>query len=69
MEQQRLYRLAIEAVTWNAHRDHWGRWAVSLRARRQDEGWGDGEWRVYDGLTSAELADVQGAELERLLGL
>jgi hypothetical protein len=69
MDQERLFRLAVEALTVSAHRDGYGRWHIALRARRGDEGWQDGYWASYELLTSAELVDVLAAELDRLFGL
>lgn len=69
MDQERLFRLATEAVTFSAHRDALGRWAVTLRARRGDEDWDQGLWETYELLSSEELADVVEAVLERVLGL
>lgn len=69
MDQERLFRLAVEAMSINAHRDPMGRWAVTIRARRGDEEWLAGLWETYELLSSTELADVIEAVLERVLGL
>ena len=68
-DQPRLFVLGIEALhVTMLHRTNRG-WSVSVSVRRQGDDWGDEQARHYEGLSRAELADVVGAELARLLGL
>lgn len=67
--QQRLYRLAVEAIALTAWWEPGRGWQVALRLRRGDESWSDSERADYSVLSSPELVDVIGAELARVLGL
>jgi len=66
MEQERLFRLAVDAI--NVHASHEGGrgWRVGIRARRGDEEWSDVAGRDYTYLSTDELLDVIAAELERI---
>lgn len=66
--QERLFRLAVEALNVSAVHE-WNRgWRVTIGARRQDEEWSDAGRRTYTYLTTEELFDVIVAELERIFG-
>lgn len=67
MDQDRLFRLAVEALAMTARYVPREGWTVSLRARRGDETWDEGERHDYTHLTSPELVDVLDAELTRWL--
>ena len=68
-DQERLFRLALDAL--NVHAIHMGRqgWRVSIGGRRGDEDWPAAQTRVYDFLSTPELFDVIVCELEQLLDL
>jgi len=67
MHQERLFRLALDAL--NVHAYHMGQqgWRVTIGGRRGDEEWADARTRVYEFLSTPELFDVIVVELERLL--
>jgi len=69
MDQQRLFRLAVEAIAVNAHRGPDGSWQLVIRTRRGDELWADVDGDTYDHLSTTELADVVSIVLAGELGL
>lgn len=69
LDQPRLFRLAVEAVTVSAHFDMGRGWHVAITARRGDETWQEATQEVYDCLSSSELVDVLCASLSLQLGL
>jgi hypothetical protein len=58
MQQEKLFRLAYEAIALNAHYCHGEGWRLVVTARRQDETWDEAHQATYDRLTTDELADV-----------
>lgn len=69
MQQERLFRLAVEAVVVQAHFVPGEGWRLHITTRRGDEEWSDAVARWYDRLTTPELADVLEADLRSELGL
>ena len=67
MDQQPLFRLAVEAMAMSARFVPMEGWHVVLTARRGDEEWAASERRTYTHLTSEELVDVLEAEVARWL--
>lgn len=67
-DQQRLFRLALDAVAIDAHYEPPNGWSLNVRARRGDESWQEGHHATYRPLTSSELVDVIVAELETIFG-
>lgn len=67
--QQRLFRLAPEAIVVQAHFQPGEGWRLSLQVRRGDEGWADVAPGFYSHLTTPELLDVILADLSTQLGL
>lgn len=67
MIQERLFRLAPEAMHLQATYVHGEGWRVAAGLRRQDESWDEVERVVYDHLTTPELVDVICAIGEGLL--
>lgn len=69
MQQERLFRMAVDSVDVNAFYE-WPRgWHLCVRVRRADESWSDVEPDLYDGLSSEELADVIACSIQDALGL
>jgi len=69
VEQERLFRLALEALVIRASYRAGAGWELTVRARRQDESWAECPERLYTRLTSPELADVLCSEVVRALNL
>lgn len=69
MEQQRLYRLSVDALTISAHHELRKGWTLSIGARHGDETWAEVDWHKFDHLTTPELYDVICADLAKVLGL
>ena len=65
--EQRLFRLAPEAVIASAHYVHGHGWLFVFKLRRGDESWEEAEEVRYSDLTTEELADVICATAESLL--
>lgn len=68
-DQPRLFRLAVEALTINAHHEMGQGWHVTIVARRGDETWQEAAQEVYSCLSTDELADVITASSALSLGL
>lgn len=68
MQQERLFRLALEAIVITAVFDPPSGWRLKVLAHRQGEPWADADESLYWGLSSAELADVIAAEAAHRLG-
>jgi len=69
MGQERMFRLAVDALSVSA-RYHGGHgWEVVIQVRRGEEKWEDAEKRAYDHLSTPELADVLCSDVCRALGL
>lgn len=66
--QGKLFQLAIEGVSVQAHYRHGHGWEVALTWRRQGEGWASDPWHRFDHLTTGEMLDVIAVELELALG-
>lgn len=56
--EQRLFRLAYEAISLSAVFEPGQGWRVTIAARRQDERWDEAHREVYSRLSTDELADV-----------
>lgn len=69
MRQDRLFRLAVEALGFNAHHEPGRGWRLAVVVRRGDEHWDDAHKELYEALSTPELADVIAEELARALGL
>jgi hypothetical protein len=69
MEQERLFRLAYEAVGINAHREIHGYWSVNIRLKRADEAWDECFQDTYSLVTTEELVQLfDDVVAPRLLG-
>lgn len=64
--EQRLVTGALEAISWGALWVPPEGWTLRTRERRQFEDWTDGRTSLYVGLTTAELVDILGSEVEAL---
>ena len=69
MQQERLFRLAVEAMHLQCTFEGSSGWRLNVAYRRQDESWPDAYRVCYSHLSSTELADALGEELTRALGL
>lgn len=58
MAQNRLFALAVEAVTLQALFIAGEGWHLQIGVRRQAEPWGDQAWVHYDHLNTAEMLQV-----------
>ena len=58
MQEQRLFRLAYEAIALTANYRPGEGWRLTVTARRQDESWAEAHQATYDCLSTDELADV-----------
>lgn len=69
MGQERMFRLAVDAVSVSARYSGGHGWELVIQARRGEDRWEDAEKRTYDHLSTPELGDVLCSELCRILGL
>lgn len=69
MQQERLFRLAVEAINVQVTFVPGEGWSMRAGWRRQDECWSDAQRVEYSHLTTPELVDVIDAELGRALGM
>lgn len=67
MSQERLFRLAPEAVLLQCFFEPPSGWRLAVRMHRQGDPWTDGYASQYSGLTTAELVDVVCCEIGRAL--
>ena len=67
MIEQRLFRLAPEAIVSTAVFDPGDGWRVTVTMRRQDEDWDTAATRRFDHLTTTELVAVLSDTAEYLL--
>lgn len=67
--QLRMFRLAVEAMTYQCHFEPGHGWQLEVRVRRGDEDWGTCHRASYDSLSTPELAQALCDELETALGL
>lgn len=67
MHQLRMFRLAPEALTINAHHVGGEGWSLKVQMRRGDETWQDAYTEQYTHLTTAELVDVLDAVVTQTL--
>ena len=67
--QERLFRLAHEAVSVSAHFIKGEGWSVRICMRRGDETWEQARRSDYSHLNTEELVTVIDTELEYGLGL
>jgi len=61
--QERLFRLAVDAVTIQANHDAGEGWRLVVITKRQDEQWADAVRSEYSRLSTEELLDVIDSEL------
>lgn len=66
--QQRLFRLALEAIVIQAFYEPAEGWRLRVITHRQGEPWTDADETLYFRLSSSELADVLAAEALHQLG-
>lgn len=69
VHQERLYRLAVDAISITAVYRPGRGWELALRARRGDETWAEAHRGDYELLVSSELCQVICSELDNVLGL
>jgi len=69
MEQDRLFRLAVDAISAQARFVPGEGWRLTVVIRRGDETWDEAPTVVYTWLQTAELVDVLEGELISALGL
>ena len=67
MHQLRMFRLAPEALTINAHHVGGEGWFLKIQMRRADETWAEAYTEQYERLTTHELVDVLDAVTTRCL--
>lgn len=67
VQEQRLFRLAHEAVSITAAYVGGQGWSVTVRLRRGDESWSDAYSAQYSHLSTSEMVDVIECELLQLL--
>lgn len=67
MDEQRLFRLAVEAGAVTFQHVPGEGWRCVLWTRRGDEEWSDSERDFYSHLTTRELLDTIGAVLDARL--
>lgn len=68
MAQERLFRLAPDAIVITAQHTHHEGWKLSLRVHRGDELWADSYSVVHSHMSTAELLTAVEAELWSQLG-
>ena len=68
-DQERLFRLALEALSVRASYRPGKGWELVVNSRRGDETWEEAPSRTYTHLSTPELFDVIVADLERALNL
>lgn len=69
MDQERLFRLAHEAIAISARFVAGHGWEVHITARRGDETWEQARKGVYSHLSTYELYTAITSELEAQLGI
>jgi hypothetical protein len=67
--QERLFRLAPEAVAVNGYYVHREGWTLVVAVRRGDEDWSRAHRERYDRLSTDELLQVLDSDLTAALGL
>jgi hypothetical protein len=67
MDQQRLFRLAVESGVITFFHEPRSGWKLVVRFRRGDETWAEAQWETYSGLSTRELLDVIDASLDSAL--
>lgn len=67
MEQDRLFRLAVEAGTVTFHHVAGAGWVLTVACRRGDEAWDEVRRETYSHLTTVELLDTIYAALDTCL--
>lgn len=69
-QEQKLFRLAVDAIMISAHYERGFGWVCVIKLRRGDEDWHENvEGDRYDGLTTEELVEVIDAHLSSRLGV
>lgn len=68
MDEQRLFRGALAAVSVSAHWSYPAGWSVVIAARWEGEDWDPNERWLYTELSTGEMADVVGGVLDVLVG-
>lgn len=69
MTQERLFRLAVEAMHLHVTFVPGDGWHFTVTYRRQGESWSDAYRVDYDRLSTSELADLLGEEVGGALGI
>ena len=67
MEQERLFRLAVESGSVAFQHVAGYGWRLTIVVRRGDESWTDARSVTYDRLSTHELLDTMYAHLDRIL--
>jgi hypothetical protein len=67
MNQQKLFRLAVESGTITFMHEPGRGWRLTLTCRRGDETWLEARTETYEGLSTAELLDTIYAHLDTVL--
>lgn len=69
MDQQALFKLAVDAVSMTAGYEHGRGWWLHLMFRRGHHAWADAEVRHFECLTADELLDALEGAVTAALGL
>lgn len=69
MDQERLFRLAVEVVHVACYFEPGRGWRLEIGARHQGEGWVDADRQSYTCLSTDELVDTIDGALAVVLGL
>jgi hypothetical protein len=67
MDEQRLFRGAVDAFTVTAFRDARGYWFLHVKSRRSGESWDESEAVEYELMTTGELEDTLTATVSVVL--
>lgn len=67
MQQDRLFRLAVESGAITFWHEPGRGWHLVMRCRRGDEQWSEAPMDRYEGLSTAELIDTIYAGLDAAL--
>ena len=67
MQQDRLFRLAVEAGSINFRHEPGRGWVLNIVLRRGDEDWSSIQPETYSHLTTVELLDAVAAHLDGAL--
>lgn len=67
MQQDRLFRLAVEAGTINFSHVPGRGWTLTVKVRRGQELWDESPVELYEALTTVEMIDTVYASLDSAL--